>query len=419
MQDEGISPDSVTLASILKACSSMRAIERGEEIHMELIMDRFPSETTNIVLGTALVDMYAKCGKLSKAQDVFDSLPVRDAVSWTALIDGYAQHGLFGAHALICSGKMQDEGTAPNAITFASMLKACGCIGSLQKGEQIHAQVSIQGLVEKDIVLGNALVDMYAKCGALVKAQEVFDTLPVRDTIAWTALITGYARYGFSAIALSCVDKMRHMEGRYPDALTLISILEASGNTGSSARVGSNLRKLGRSGDGISGVSRYAQMEEAKELVDELKIESDCHVGAQEVKGVFSSFTRMAAEGIRPDSVTFIVLLIACSHAGLVEEGKLYFDLMTDVYGLAPSLEHYTCMVDLLGRAGHLESAVRLIENVAPRHRSRLWPILLGSCRKWENSKLGRWVFEHSVKLNGDDASSYVCMSNIYTTCVK
>jgi pentatricopeptide repeat protein len=299
------------------------------------------------------------------------------------------------------------------------MLKDCGCIGSLQKGEQIHAQVSIQGLVEKDIVLGNALVDMYAKCGALVKAQEVFDTLPVRDTIAWTALITGYARYGFTAIALSCVDKMRHMEGCYPDALTLMSILEASRNMGSSARAGSNCSKLGESGEGILGFSRYGPMEEAKEFVDELKIESDCHSGAQEVKGVFSSFTRMAAEGIRPDSVTFIVLLIACSHAGLVEEGKLYFDLMTDVYGLAPSLEHYTCMVDLLGRAGHLESAVRLIEKVAPRHRSQLWPILLGSCRKWENSKLGRWVFEHSVKLNGDDASSYVCMSNIYTTCVK
>ncbi|KAH7426697.1 hypothetical protein KP509_10G012900 [Ceratopteris richardii] len=183
MRDEGLSPDAFTFMWVLKAYTSIGAIEKGEEIYAEA--KNQGSLQKDIMLGTSFLDMYGRCGNLARAQDVFNELPVQDIASWTALIAGYAQHGL-GNEALNCFERMQEAGFSPNAATFTCILKACGSIGAAEKGEAVHHAVYGQGLLKKDVVLGTALVDMYAKLGALANAQEVFDEISTWNTASWS-----------------------------------------------------------------------------------------------------------------------------------------------------------------------------------------------------------------------------------------
>ncbi|KAH7285386.1 hypothetical protein KP509_33G026100 [Ceratopteris richardii] len=188
----------------------------------------------NNVLGSALMDMYAKCGALTKAQQIFDDLPEQDVISWTSLITGCCQHG-FGEEALSCLEKMRHWGFSPNAMTFACVLKACGSIGAVQKGKELHAEIIRSGLLCHDVVLGNALVYMYAKCGILSKAQDVFDELPVRSIVSWSTLITGYCEEGHGQEALMCFELMRH-EGLPPDGIVFSSVLKACSTIGATEK---------------------------------------------------------------------------------------------------------------------------------------------------------------------------------------
>ena len=275
--------------------------------------------------------MYAKCGLLSKAQEVFNEIPVRNVVSWTTLISGYTQHG-HNEEALSCYESMRRQSIAPNEAILLCVLKACASIGAIDKGREIHAQIVQEGSLEQNDIIGTALVDMYAKCGDITKAQQVFDRLSVQNIVSWTALIAGYA-----------------------------------------------------------------------------------HLGGHDM--VCNTFDKMIAKGITPNLITFTVVLNACNHLGLLEKGQMYFEAMGNTYGIISTVEHLTCMVDLFGRAGNFDKAVEIVkkmESACCDHRP-LWISLLGSCQKWRNMEVGRWAFEHVVRLDETRASgTYACMSNIY-----
>ena len=164
MESEGFSPDVVTFMCILKACGNIGAIDEGKQIH-EKIRNKKGLLEKDIMLATSVVDMYAKCGALAKAQEVVNDLPVRNTVCWNALITGYAQKGQYD-EVLNCYKSMKNDGLSPDIVTFICILKACGSRRNIDKGEQIHDEIQRRGLLEKDSVLGNALVDMYAKCGS-------------------------------------------------------------------------------------------------------------------------------------------------------------------------------------------------------------------------------------------------------------
>lgn len=223
MQSGGFSPNSVTFSCVLKACGIKGALEIGEKIHAEIHHQGLLQG--NVILGTSLLDMYAKCNELGKAQEVFDNLPSRDVVSWNALISGYVQHGLFDK-ALNCFQHMQDEGILANETTFSCILKACGSMEYLEMGEEIHAQVRKRGLMGKSIILDNSIIDMYAKCQMLGKAEDVFNELPVRDIVTWNLLISGYSTHGLCEEAISRFMQMRD-EGFLPDSVTFICMLRA------------------------------------------------------------------------------------------------------------------------------------------------------------------------------------------------
>ncbi|KAI5063641.1 hypothetical protein GOP47_0022188 [Adiantum capillus-veneris] len=225
MRSQGFYPNAVTYACVLKACGIMQNVDVGNEIHDEIANQGLLNN--NVVLGGALVDMYAKCGAFFKAQKVFDALPVHNVVCWNALIAGYAQQGQ-GQEALCCFYQMRSQGFSPDVVTYACVLKACAIMQDADVGEQIHNEIVSQGLLENDVVLGGALVDMYAKCGAVLKAQKVVDALPVCNVVSWTALIAGYAQQGQGQVALSCFQRMRS-QGFAPNPFTYVRVLKACG----------------------------------------------------------------------------------------------------------------------------------------------------------------------------------------------
>jgi pentatricopeptide repeat protein len=280
------------------------------------------------MVGNALVDMYVKFNAMTKAQAAFDAISARNVVTWTTLIAGYAQYG-YGEEALKCYELMQEQGIPPNTFTFACILKACGSIGGDSKGRHIHAEIIHEKLPEKDVRVGTALVDLYAKCGSVTTAREVFDRLPLQDLVAWNSLMRGYAQIG----------------------------------------------------------------------------ENDV---------VFDLFNRMVKEGTKPDHVSFSIALNACCHSGLIGKGDEYFEMMKLSYGLVPTLDHYTCMIGLYGRAGQFDKCMALIDEMPFPGDFSMWSTLLGACQKWGNVKLARFAFEQAIQLDDKNALSYICMNNIY-----
>ncbi|KAI5069866.1 hypothetical protein GOP47_0016167 [Adiantum capillus-veneris] len=425
MQDQGIHPDSVTFISVLKACGSTGAVDKGAEIHAELRKQGLLGR--NIMLGTALVDMYSKCGAFAEALLVFDELPAPNVVTWNALITGYVQQGLCN-EALQCLKRMKDHGLAPDNVTFICILTACGGLGAVEKGEEIHLEVEKQDLLRKDIVLGNALVDMYAKCGALENAREVLDKLQGRGVATWTALIAGYVQHGLDDDALSCYGQMRG-EGTYPDDVTFGCILKACGNLGALQKGTEIHAEVGQQDkDSVLGtavVDMYAKcglLVMAQQVFDRLLVWNVAawtalitgYAQAGQVEMVYNSFIHMTGQGIEPNVVTYVVLLTACSHAGLVDEGQMYFESMRAAYHIDPTLEHHVCMVDIFTRAGQFDQAVCVIDMVPSTDRLLLWSVMMGACRKWADVELGRLAFERALQLDQKFPTAFVCLSHLY-----
>ncbi|KAI5060789.1 hypothetical protein GOP47_0025209 [Adiantum capillus-veneris] len=428
MQGDGLSPDAVTFSCILKSCGALRAINEGERIHEQIASQGLLGK--NIVLGTALVDMYASCGALVKAQTMLEELFPRDVISWNALISGYAQHG-WGKEALKCFERMQHEGISPNSVTFGCILKACGSIRALSKGEQIHDVIKRQGLLETDNGLGTALVDMYAKCGALVKAAQTLEGLSFQHAASWSALIAGYVQEGKGEQAMHCFERMQH-NGLYPDAITFTCALKACAIIGAVDRgkhihdeiVRQNLigndRVLG--GALVDMYAKCGSLEKARKVLEELPSRDVVSWSALiagyaqrgESEQVLSCFRQMQLEGFNAEASTFSSVLTSCCHLGLVEEGHRCFVDMSTKYGVKPDVYHYTCMVDLFGRAGHLDKAACLIEESPFSNHFSVLSALLGACRKWGDVCIGRWAFDRVVQVDRSNGAAYVLMSDVY-----
>ncbi|KAI5059784.1 hypothetical protein GOP47_0026103 [Adiantum capillus-veneris] len=428
MQRQGIHPNTVTYVCVLKACAVIGAIHKGKQIHTEISGQGLLEHS--IVLGTALVDMYAKCGALSQAQSVLEKLPSRDVVSWSALISGYSQNGQ-GQKSLECFEQMLHEGIPPNAVTYVGVLKACAVIGAVDKGRQIHEAIARQGLLEKNAVLGNALVDMYAKCGALSQAHSVLVTLPFRDVVSWTSLIAGYAEREQGQQALERFQQMQR-EGILPDAVTYLSVLKACAAIGAIDKGKQIHDEIFRQGLlehhillGSALVDMYAKcgaLSQARSVLEKLPSRNVVSWSALitgyaqkgQGKRALECFEKMQQEGIHPDAVTFLCILNLCSHLGLVEKGQELFDSMEARYGLKPDVECFTAMVNLLGCAGHLAKAVEVIQGMPFPANTAIWHCLLGACQKWVDVDVGTWAFEQAVELDECDGTVYISMINIF-----
>ncbi|XP_028791468.1 pentatricopeptide repeat-containing protein At5g66520-like [Neltuma alba] len=281
----------------------------------------------NIGSWNAMIRGLAKCGMIDSARKLFDDMSERDEISWSAIIDGYVKEGCF-KEALEVFNEMQKQNIRPRKYILSSMLTACANLGALDLGRWIHSYME-RNFIQMESVLGTALLDMYAKCGRLDTAWEVFENIPVKEVFTWNAMIGGLAIHG--------------------------------------------------------------QADEAIKL-----------------------FTKMNREKLKPNDITFIGVLNACAHAGMVDKGLALFHSVKEVYGIEPEIEHYGCVVDLLGRAGLLEEAEKFIGSMTVEPNAAIWGALANACRIHRNVELGEKVGWILLDMEPQNSGRYALLSNIY-----
>eukprot|EP00250_Pteridium_aquilinum_P021369 c25097_g4_i5 orf=53-1405(+) len=314
------SAGNVTVVALLKACADQKDLHKGSRIHADIVLRGLLKK--NVFIGSSLVNLYAKCGALEKAQGVFEELSVRSIVSWNALIGGYAQH-THGEKALNCYEQMLLEGFSPNMITFLCILKACSGIGASDKGQVVHAHIVKAGLSE-DARVGTALVDMYAACCMLAESQKVFNNLVVRDVVAWNALISGHVKQGCDEIALEFFERMKG-EGVLPNTVTHVCSLNACCNSEALKRgqlIHIHICDEGLKRDMIGNalVSMYIKcglLAKAQETFEKLS-KRDVSLWNALIAGyskydlgeeALNFYEQMQREGVTPDAVTFVCSL--------------------------------------------------------------------------------------------------------------
>lgn len=396
-------------------------------MHTHLLKTGFELD---VFVKTSLVCLYAKCGRLVDAHQVFDEIPVRNVVSWTAIISGYMEDGRF-VEAVDMFRRMLEMDLRPDSFTLVRVLSACSQLGDLTNGEWIHRYIEEKDL-GRNVFVATSLVDMYVKCGSMEKARCVFDGMRERDVVTWSAMIAGYSSNGLPKEALDLFFKMQ-AENLRPDCFTVVGLLSAC------ARLGA--LELGNWASGLISINEFLSnpvlgtalidlyakcgcMPRAWAVFQGMK-ERDVVVWNAMITGLsmaghwniaFGLFTQMEKLGVWPDGNTFIGLLCGCTHAGLVDEGRQYFNSMDRVYSLTPRIEHYGCMVDLLGRAGLLNEAHQLIIDMPMDANAVVWGALLGGCRIYRNTHMAEYVLKQLIKLEPQNAGNYVLLSNIYSS---
>ncbi len=430
MQQEGMTPDRFTFVPVLNACANLRALEVGRHIHEQVIQAGFQHD---VFVGNSLIDMYAKCGSMDDAWRVFKKMPSLTVVSWTAMIFGHVKCGE-GHKALEVFQQMQQADVKPNPVTFVGVLNACASLVALEEGRRAHEQIIRSGF-ESNVFVRNCLIDMYVKCGSMNDAWNVFNKMPSRSVVSWTAMILGHVKCGQGQRALDLFQQMQK-EGVVPDSVTFVGVLNACASVaalGEGRHVHEQIIQSGFESDAFvssSLIDMYAKcgsMEDAQRVFNKMPIRNAVSWTAMlkgyamhgQGKEALAHFKWMCEEGAEIDSVTFVCVLLACSHAGLVNEGLHAFDSMREVYRIPATVDHYACKVDLLGRAGHLDEAEDVIKTMPCEPNATVWMALLGACRIHGKVELGERIAKQLLELDPNMAVGYVMLSNIYAAAGK
>ncbi|CAN0920655.1 Pentatricopeptide repeat-containing protein At4g13650 [Linum grandiflorum] len=430
MQVKGLIPNQFTYPSILRTCTSLGALDLGEQIHTLAVKTGFQF---NVYVCSVLIDMYAKHGKLDTALAILRRLGGEDVVAWTAMISGCTQHDLFD-DAIKLFQEMLSRGIQADNIGFSSAISACSGIQALNQGQQVQAQTYVSGY-SGDLSICNALVSLYARCGKAREAYLVFDNMNTKDNISWNGLISGFAQSGHLDEALKVFSHMNKAEVE-PSVFTFTSAVSAAGNL-ADIKQGKHIQamifkrgfdleieisnalitmyaKCGSIGD---SKRKFLEMPEKNDISWNAMITaySQHGDGLEAVK----HFENMKQTGVLPNYVTFVGVLTACSHVGLVNEGLCYFESMTKEYGLVPKPEHYACVVDLLCRAGLLSRAKKFVEEMPIRPDAMVWRTLLSACVVHKDVELGEFAAQHLLDLEPGDSATYVLLSNMYAVSRK
>ncbi|XP_010521175.1 PREDICTED: pentatricopeptide repeat-containing protein At4g33990 [Tarenaya hassleriana] len=433
MRAKGVNQDPRTIASLLSACAEAEDLNRGKSIHLYSVKHGLDSE---LFVANALINMYSIFGNLGDCQKMFDEMMIiRDVVSWNSIIKAYEQNKK-PLTAVWLFKEMGKNGIQYDRLTLISLASALAQLGDSLVSRSAHAFTLKKGWFFEDVTVGNAVVDMYAKLGLADSARTVFDWLPAKDVISWNTIISGYAQNGLATEAIQLFNLMEEIGEITPNQGTWVSILPAYSHQGAlhqgmktHARVLKNRLYL----DVFVGTSlvdmygKCGQLDDALSLFYEIPRFSSvpwnaiisCLGGHGHGRKAMMLFREMLDEGVSPDHLTFISLLSACSHSGLIEEGQWCFDVMQEDYGITPSLKHYGCMVDLYGRAGHIETAYSLIKGMPLRPDSSIWGALLGACRIHGNVDLGKIASEHLFEVDPENVGYYVLLSNVYASAGK
>lgn len=427
MMLERFVPDSTTFTGLIKLSIEQNDIEIGRQLHGLVIKVGLCEDC---YVSSVLVDLYAKFWVVEDARKVFDFCLDKDVVLWNVMVSCYALNGL-GGEAFRVFKLMALNGVKGDDFTFTSLINVCSSRGPCEFGSLIHGIVLKQGF-DMDVVVASALVDMYIKKEVMYDARKVFQAMKFRNLISWTTLIVGYGRHGDGKEATMLLVQMLG-EGLNPDELTLASVLSSCGNLSLSGEivqihgyalktaissflsVGNALINAYSKSGNISGAFLSFNLIIEPDLVSWTSMIGACAFHGLSGAGI-QLFEKMLSHNIRPDKVAFLEVLSACCHGGLVYEGFHYFALMTDAYEVVPDLDHYTCLVDLLGRGGHLIEAFTILHSMPIQPESDTLGAFIGACKVYGNVELAKWAAEQLVTLEPHMPVNYTLLSNMYAS---
>ncbi|KAL3637476.1 hypothetical protein CASFOL_018644 [Castilleja foliolosa] len=326
MLRDGHVPDLSTILNLLTSFAETKFVYHGMLIHAHALKLGCDADIT---LLNTLISMYSKCGDINSARYIFDCMSTRSCVTWTVMIGGYSEKGDLD-EALSLFRDMEVHGEKPDLVTVIHLISACGKIGALETGKWIDHYTVSNGL-KKNLMVRNAFLDMYAKCGSMGDSLDLFHTMNEKSVVSWTTLISGFA-----------------LNGQFLEAL--------------------------------------------------------------------DNFNQMLKSGFKPNHVTFLAILQACTHAGFLEKGPEIYNTMTREYRIKPGLDHYACMTDLLGRLGKLDEALRFIKEMPIKPDAGVWGALLSACKIHRNLEIGEYAAKNLLRLEPEAAAPYVEMANIYAS---
>lgn len=425
---DGHEPDPFSMSSVLAACAEVGSLHVGKQLHSLAIRIGL---ALDVCVGCSLVSMYAKCvfGLMDDSRRVFEGMPAHNVMSWTALIAGYVQSG-HDEEALELFGDMIREGEIqPNHFTYSSILKACANLSEANIGEQVYGHVVKLGLTIVNFI-GNSLVTMYAKSGRMDEARKAFEMLYEKNLVSYNAIVDGYVKNSNSEQAFELIHQIQGSDFG-ASAFTFASLLSAAasiGIMGKGQQLHAQLLKSGYEYDTcisnalVSMYSKCGNIEDAvqafQEMEDRNTISWTSMITGLAKHGhadkALELFHNMVAAGAKPNDITYIAVLSACSHVGLVSEGRKHFRSMKNDHGIIPRMEHYACMVDLLGRAGRLEEAIDFISSMPVKADALVWRTLLSACRTHGHTEFGERAAREILDQEPDDPSAYVLLSNLY-----
>ncbi|CAM0873850.1 unnamed protein product [Alopecurus aequalis] len=448
-------PGRRALPALLRAATRTRRAESVGSVHSLAV--RVGVEDDGFV-GTALVGAYAACRRVADARRMFDGMLDRDVVAWGVMLDSYLQTQDY-REALLLFNKMKRSRVMPDQVILATVLSTCGHTQSLRSGKTIHAYILVSGICT-DTRLSSALINMYATCADMEMAEKLYNGMQRKDLVSSTTMVCGYAKNGKIEIARSIFNGMPNKDvvswsamisvyannqpsealnlfkdmqecGVSPDEITILSVISACANIGSLDKaiwihsfVGNHgFRKVSSICNALIDMfSKCGSLPLALNLFNVMPrknvITWTSMIAAFAVHGdsrsALNLFGKMRSEGIEPNGVTFLVLLYACCHAGLVEEGHSLFECMVQEYKIEPKKEHYGSMVDLMGKSKLLKEAVDLIESMHIRPNVAVWGSLLTACRVHGDLELGAFAARKILELDPNHGGAYVFLSNMH-----
>ncbi|XP_021842299.1 pentatricopeptide repeat-containing protein At2g29760, chloroplastic [Spinacia oleracea] len=456
MRNFGLNGNNLTFIFVLKACGRVLDVLQGKKIHPCVFKLGFQSY---LFVSNSLMHMYGSCGELGFAQKVFDEMTERDLVTWNSLICGYSQCNKY-RELLGVFNAMQVADVRADAVTMVKVIMACNLMCDWKIADSVVDYIETNR-VDIDVYLGNTLIDMYGKRGLMDSAQGVFDRMSVRNVVSWNSLVIGYARIGNLVLARKFFDEMPKRDliswtsmitgysqaGKFSDAVkyfqemmlnkikpnevTISSVLSSCAHLGmlemgkeiheyiiehnikADIYVGNSLIDLYcKCGDVNKALQVFQDMSE-KDSVSWTAV-----IAGFAVNGFADSaihlFEEMLSKNIRPTNGTFVGILLACSHAGLVDKGMEFFQSMEKIHGIIPQMKHYGCVVDLLSRSGELERAYDFILKMTTPPDVVLWRILLSSCKLHKNVALAEIVSSKLLDTDAGNSGNYVLLSDAY-----
>ncbi|XP_052200694.1 pentatricopeptide repeat-containing protein At3g14730 isoform X2 [Diospyros lotus] len=435
MRVAGIMPDRFTFPCVIKACSDVKGVLETMKIHGLLF--KFGLEL-DIYVGSALVHSYLKFGFMDGAHQVFDELPNRDVVLWNAMINGFSHIGQFD-RALDVYKKMGEQGVVPSKFTVTGILSIFAIMGDLNSGRAIHGFVLKMGH-DSGVAVLNALIDMYGKCKCIKDSMTIFEMIPERDIFSWNSIICIHEQCSDHDGALRLFSRMLRA-GVKPDLVTVTNVLPACAHLaalihGKEIHSYMIVNGLENDDDGedeqdddiyvknavMDMYAKCGHMREARLIFDRMS-HKDVASWNIMIKGygmhgfgveALDLFSGMHDAQLKPDDVTFVGVLSACSHAGLLSQGREFLAQMQSQYGVVPAIEHYTCVIDMLGRAGRLEEAYELVSAMPIEANPVVWRAFLAACLLHGDAVLAEVAAERALELQPEHCGSYVLMSNVY-----